>query len=91
MTKLIKKIIEGGSVISNTILCDLNEKMEVGDIVEYRTRAIRSLNGGYKAGVIKTGKIAEAFHTLDGFPCYWIENEKELICREQIRKKLFVG
>lgn len=32
----------------------------------------------------KTGIIEEAFSTMDNEPCYWIENEKELILGSQI-------
>ena len=47
----------------------------VGETVKYKTRINPTE---------KTGTIIEAFVTLNNAPCYWIENETELILEEQI-------
>ena len=61
----------------------------VGDIVEYKTAAFRrAWSGHVVGGDIKTGKIVEAFSTLNNHPCYWIDGEKELILHDQIRRKI---
>ena len=58
----------------------------VGDIVEYQTTKVKYKNGSESGGVVKTGKISEAFHTVNKCPCYWIDGEKELILHNQIRR-----
>lgn len=55
-----------------------------GTRVRYCTAAARSIHHGVKPSELKTGVIEEAFHTADMRPCYWIENEKELILGSQI-------
>lgn len=56
---------------------------KVGDKVNYQTKSIRSQNETVLSQE-KMGIIMESFSTLDNEPCYWIENEKELILGSQI-------
>ena len=56
----------------------------VGDTINYQTANIRRIHFGETLGIVKTGVVEEAFHTIDGRPCYWIEGEKELILQKQI-------
>lgn len=60
----------------------------VGDKVQYTTSRILTINRGEKAPQIKEGIIEESFTTLDGFPCFWILNEPELILGRHILSKI---
>lgn len=56
----------------------------VGDKVEYMTAGIQTLDRGRIPGEVKIGVIEEALLSLEQKPCYWIENEKQLIFHYQI-------
>lgn len=60
----------------------------IGDMVEYKTAKVKYKDGRESGGIMKIGKISEAFHTVDKRPCYWITGEKELILHSQIRRKM---